>query len=145
MLSALINHYSKKTYYMTRELNIRHHRLPEKDIRVRYLTKVEYERLVSLAAPHLKPIIRFAVMTGQRKSNILNLNWQQIDFENNIITFYVKSRKLGGKLHIIPLYPKLKNLWQNCQKIIPMSLVLKESQLGILKEPLQQLVKYRDI
>ena len=55
--------------------------------RNRWLTFGEEERLVDAAADHLKPIIRFAVDTGGRRSELLRLDWRYVDFANRRITF----------------------------------------------------------
>lgn len=47
--------------------------------RIRYLTKVEAERLIKHAPEHLKPMIRFSLATGLRHSNVTQLKWSQID------------------------------------------------------------------
>jgi integrase len=55
--------------------------------RNRWLTFEEEERLVDAAADHLKPIIRFAVDTGGRRSEILRLDWRYVDLANRRVTF----------------------------------------------------------
>jgi integrase len=55
--------------------------------RNRWLTFDEEERLVQAAAPHLKPIIRFAVDTGGRRSELLKLDWRYVDLDNRRVTF----------------------------------------------------------
>ena len=55
--------------------------------RNRWLTHDEEERLVQAAAPHLKPIFRFAVDTGGRRSELLGLNWRYVDMRNRRVTF----------------------------------------------------------
>jgi len=55
--------------------------------RNRWLTHDEEERLVHHAAPHLKPLIRFAVDTGGRRSELLTLDWRYVDLINRRVTF----------------------------------------------------------
>ncbi len=55
--------------------------------RNRWLTHDEEECLVQAAASHLKPIIRFAVDTGGRRSELLRLDWRYVDMENRRVTF----------------------------------------------------------
>jgi integrase len=59
--------------------------------RVRYLTDIEIERLLYCCPKHLKPIIITAFNTGMRKGEILQLQWQDVDMINRVIT--VKSSK----------------------------------------------------
>jgi integrase len=55
--------------------------------RNRWLTFEEEERLVNAAASHLKPIIRFAVDTGGRRSELFRLDWRYVDLANKRVTF----------------------------------------------------------
>ncbi len=55
--------------------------------RNRWLTHEEEGRLVYAAAPHLKPLIRFATDTGGKRSELLGLDWQYVDLPNRRITF----------------------------------------------------------
>jgi integrase len=60
--------------------------LKEPPGRLRYLNPEEIERLVSACASHIRPIVITALNTGMRKSEILNLRWQEIDLVNRKIT-----------------------------------------------------------
>ncbi len=55
--------------------------------RNRWLTHEEEERLTQAAASHLKPIIRFAVDTGGRRSELFRLDWRYVDLSNRRVTF----------------------------------------------------------
>lgn len=55
--------------------------------RDRWLTHGEEERLVAAAPGHLVPIIRFAVDTGGRLSEILRLDWRQVDLNQKRVRF----------------------------------------------------------
>ncbi|MFC1539828.1 tyrosine-type recombinase/integrase, partial [Candidatus Latescibacterota bacterium] len=44
----------------------------------RYLTKDEAERLITVSPPYLRDIIIFALGTGARKSEMLNLTWEDV-------------------------------------------------------------------
>ena len=72
------------------------------------------KRIADHAAPHLKPIILTALYTGFRKSNVLNLTWEQVDLGARLITVRVKSKRPGGKLHhqpiVLPLHTLLLDL-----------------------------------
>ncbi|MEW6170760.1 MAG: site-specific integrase [Candidatus Omnitrophota bacterium] len=57
----------------------------ENNQRLRYLEKEEVIKLLASCRGHLKPIAILALNTGMRKSEILNLKWQDIDFKRNII------------------------------------------------------------
>lgn len=89
------------------------HRLQEPEARSRYLSSDDADRLVACAAGHLQAPIRFALMTGLRLSNIVGLDWSQIDMQARQITFQVKSRKPGGKTHVLPILPDMLVLLAN--------------------------------
>jgi integrase len=47
------------------------------------------------------PMVRFALLSGMRLSNVLELTWRQIDREAGVIKLIVK----GSKLHYVPITP----------------------------------------
>ncbi len=84
--------------------------------RIRVLSKDEENRLMREAAPHLKPIIVFALQTGCRLQEILKLKIIDLDFENEYIIVKAENNKTG------------KN------DLIPMNLCLKELLLDLVKK-----------
>ncbi|EIJ5071612.1 site-specific integrase [Salmonella enterica] len=52
--------------------------------RVRWLEKEEAKRLIDECPEPLKSVVKFALATGLRKSNIMNLEWQQIDMQRRV-------------------------------------------------------------
>lgn len=54
-------------------------------MRERVLTEDEEVRLFEVAAPHLKPMLNVAIYTGFRRGVILNLKWQNVDFDKGEI------------------------------------------------------------
>lgn len=89
-------------------------KLKEPAENIKYLKDwTQAQQIIDRAAPHLKPIIYTALYTGMRRSNILNLKWENIDFANNLINIHVKDRtKDGGKNHTIPMIASLKAIIQ---------------------------------
>ena len=53
-------------------------KLKENNKRMRFLNEDEIQRLLSTCAPHLKPIVETALLTGMRRGEILSLKWDQI-------------------------------------------------------------------
>lgn len=88
-------------------------KLHEADARDRPLTEVEEDRLYRELADHLKAPFRFSLLTGVRLSNCLGLDWTQIDFRAHEIRFLVKSRKHGGKAHVLPITDEVLVLLAN--------------------------------
>ena len=56
--------------------------------RVRFLMPDEIQKLISNCPEYLKPIVTVAVHTGMRKGELLGLKWNQVDFEQGIITLH---------------------------------------------------------
>lgn len=76
------------------------HRSTQK--RIRFLTREEASRLMSCLPDHLQPIVSFALATGLRQKNILDLEWSQIDREKGTLWIHGDQAK-GGRDIRIPL------------------------------------------
>lgn len=100
--------------YEVAKINFAAHRLTQPDSRIRYITTEQAISLIGHADEHLKPIIRFALYTGVRKTNIFGLKWRDVDMVSRQINFKVKSHLPGGKNHTVHmasgLYKMLKRL-----------------------------------
>lgn len=55
-----------------------------KNKRIRWLEPHEAKRLIDECPEPLKSVVRFALATGLRRSNIINLEWQQIDMQRRV-------------------------------------------------------------
>jgi integrase len=60
--------------------------------------------------PDYHPMVLFSMWTGVRLENTIGLRWRQIDWQAKTVTFRTKSRKPGGKLHVVPLTDRLAGL-----------------------------------
>lgn len=67
--------------------------LEENNRRMRFLSSSECSSLVGNCDKHLRPIVITALNTGMRKSEILNLKWDDVDLKHNLIT--VRNTKNG--------------------------------------------------
>lgn len=52
--------------------------------RVRWLEKDEAKRLIDECPEPLKSVVKFALATGLRRSNIINLEWTQLDMQRRV-------------------------------------------------------------
>lgn len=52
--------------------------------RVRFLRQEEADRLQEALPAHLRPVVQFALATGCRKTEILQLEWNRVDFERRV-------------------------------------------------------------
>ena len=84
-------------------------KFPVKNYTVRYLKEDEEERLLKVLPEYLKRIVLVALNTGLRKSNILNLRWEQINFDFKFIE--VLENK-GNKHILLPLNDCLLKLFE---------------------------------
>tara|TARA_B100000965_G_scaffold381828_2_gene379637 strand:+ start:1415 stop:2449 length:1035 start_codon:yes stop_codon:yes gene_type:complete len=73
--------------------------------RCRWLTIAEERRLILAAAKHLKPLIAVAIDTGGRRSELLELDWCNVDLGRGRITF-VKTK--NGENRTIRLTSRAK-------------------------------------
>ena len=58
--------------------------LPEPKRRIRFLRQEEADRLIEALPAHLEPVVRFALATGCRKTEILRLEWTRVDFARRV-------------------------------------------------------------
>lgn len=85
-------------------------KLEEPDSRTTDLSREDFTKLYSRLPKHLQPIVLMALLTGLRKTNILTLDWKQVNLFTGIITVQVKSKKPGGKTLTIPISDRVKQL-----------------------------------
>lgn len=82
----------------------------ENNTRDRWLTCEEERRLLAASAPWLQEIIVFAIHTGMRCGEILNLTWAGVDLNRRTATVF-KSK--NGERRTIPLSHTLVQALQN--------------------------------
>ncbi|WP_425387467.1 tyrosine-type recombinase/integrase [Eikenella longinqua] len=74
--------------------------LEEPKRRERWLTSDEKERLFAELPEHLIPIVRFALATGLRMSNITQMKWSQIDLHRQTAWIFADSTKAGRPIGV---------------------------------------------
>jgi integrase len=74
--------------------------LKEPPGRLRFLSKDEIKRLMEELPDSTKTVVLFALYTGLRKSEILNLKWNNIDFKNKMI---IVDKTKTNERRIIPM------------------------------------------
>jgi len=72
--------------------------LRKENSRIRFLSKEECLRLYRACSKHLRPIVLIALHTGMRRGEILNLKWEDIDFDRRLI--YIRQTKSGESREI---------------------------------------------
>jgi integrase len=69
--------------------------LKEPKRRVRFLKHMEADRLMLALPEHLAPVVKFALATGCRMSEILRLEWSRVDFDRGVSWLDHGSTKTG--------------------------------------------------
>ena len=75
---------------------------PER-LRIRELSADEETALFAALPDNLKPLVEFAILSGQRKGEIVTLRWSDVDLAGGRATVSVK----GGGRHTFPLSPRM--------------------------------------
>jgi len=78
---------------------------PEKPNKLRVLSNDEFEKLYNVSSDFLKPILVIAINTGLRRSEILNLRWEDINFKEGFI--YISDSK-NNDSRVIPINQTLR-------------------------------------
>lgn len=77
---------------------------------VRHLTKPQFRKLLDGASrPHVKLFLQLAVGTGARSNALLDLTWDQVDFERGVITLNPEERVQTSKYRAtVPMNAQLR-------------------------------------
>lgn len=79
-------------------------RLKEAPWRHRFVySEAEIKQLIEHAAPHLRMILMLAFGTGLRKGDLLNLRWDDIDFDHGIITCNMQKTEDPIEIPMLPI------------------------------------------
>ncbi|WP_420804661.1 tyrosine-type recombinase/integrase [Tolumonas lignilytica] len=71
-----------------------------KNKRIRWITHAEANLLIKGLPDYLKPVVTFALATGLRKSNIVDLEWSQIDMQRKVCWIYPEDAKAGKAIGV---------------------------------------------
>lgn len=81
----------------------------------RALTRDEQEQFMkNLKGDKLEMYYLFVLYSGTRKSEAYNLQWQDIDFDNNTIAIH--GTKTKGSDRVIPLFKSIRNMLEPIRK-----------------------------
>lgn len=83
--------------------NVRKQKVP--GFRLRFLSREEMERLLSVCDQRIRPILMCALTTGMRLGEIGSLTWERVDLDTD--TIYILESK-SGKPREIPVSPSLR-------------------------------------
>ena len=109
MLSAVLN-LCKKRRGNVPDINVREFMRPEPAENIKFFDDwATIYKIIDNAAEHLKPIILFALYSGCRISNVLNLKWADIHGQTYFILVKDKTVK-GGRLVAKTIYPQMQDI-----------------------------------
>ena len=67
--------------------------LAEDNLQFRVLSEPDEEKLLRACSPYLQDLVAFAVNTGLRLGEILNLKWEEVDLESGLLKLLVKKNR----------------------------------------------------
>ncbi|WP_144372593.1 tyrosine-type recombinase/integrase [Vogesella urethralis] len=73
---------------------------PVANKRIRWLTREEAQRLIDAQSEHMRPVVVFALATGLRRANIVNLEWSQIDMQRKVAWIHPEDAKAGKAIGV---------------------------------------------
>lgn len=68
--------------------------------RIRWLTREEADRLIECMPDSFRPVVIFALATGLRRSNILDLEWSQVDLQRKVAWVNPENAKAGKAIGV---------------------------------------------
>ncbi|WP_281760546.1 tyrosine-type recombinase/integrase [Pseudodesulfovibrio nedwellii] len=82
------------------------------------LTDAELDRLMAVLDTWKNRMVAlaflFCLATGKRTGEVFNMTWQDVDYENNVIRFEIKSM-VKGRYQYLPINDMMKNILAEAQ------------------------------
>jgi integrase len=75
--------------------------------RVAFLTREQAESLVSFLPEKYRCLVRFALLTGLRRSNVHGLRWENVNLERGMVIVHADEAKAGERI-LVPLNSQAK-------------------------------------
>lgn len=88
----------------------------EDNIKEAYISREQAERLLAELPAHWRPLVRFALLTGLRRGNLLGLDWSQINLDAGTVTIAASDFKTGRRV-VLPLNSAAKAVLSNLEGI----------------------------
>ncbi|CDH23158.1 tyrosine-type recombinase/integrase [Xenorhabdus bovienii] len=97
-IKSLLRSAERDWKYLDKAPNIK---VPKpKNNRIRWLEPHEAKRLIDECSEPLKSVVTFTLATGLRRSNIVNLEWSQIDMQKKFARIHPDQTKSGKALGV---------------------------------------------
>ena len=75
--------------------------------RVSYLTREQAEALINFLPDKYRTPVRFAFLTGLRRSNVFGLTWENVNLERGMVIVHEDEAKAGRRI-LVPLNSQAK-------------------------------------
>jgi integrase len=98
VINTILNKAVKEWEWLDTKPHIR--KFKEPNVRIRWLTQDEAARLLTKLPPHLGAMARFTLATGLRESNVLELEWQQIDMQRHVAWIHPDQAKAAKAIGV---------------------------------------------
>jgi integrase len=85
------------------------HLLPEDNVRQRFVTEEEFQRILTHLSPYVSPPIVIAYHTAMRIGEVLSLRWKNVDLKRRVFVF--ETEKSNGKQRAVALHPEIMALF----------------------------------
>lgn len=83
-------------------------RKPENPVKTDFFTTEEIIAIVKAASERFRPFLICAITTGVRRGELMNLDWKNVDLNNNKIHIHIAK---SGKSREVPLSEDARNLF----------------------------------
>jgi integrase len=80
------------------------------------LSEIEEAELLSCCSPYLQDLVTFAMNTGLRLGDILNLKWEEVDLEKGILNTVVRKRRRMLEMPLNEKALSIANGWHGIRK-----------------------------
>jgi integrase len=90
--------------------------LDENNLKVRTLSDEEEAALLSRCSPYLQDLVAFAINTGLRLGEILNLTWKEVDLENAVLKLLVRKNRRMLEVPLNDTALSVVNGWHGIRK-----------------------------
>jgi integrase len=90
--------------------------LAENNLKLRTLSEGEERALLAHCSPYLQDLVTFAINTGLRHADMLNLKWEEVDLESSCLTLLVRKNR---RVLEVPLNDKALSMvmgWHGIRK-----------------------------
>lgn len=103
----------------------------------RYLTKEEAKRLISYCPATIRPLVKAALFTGMRRSELLQMEWSWVDMQNGMIDIPPAATKNGRRRHV-PISDNMHKVFEELkeQSVKGRTLVFHNNGKPIAKQKL---------